>query len=683
MSHHRIVVHTRREAALARLSPRLRQAYEQHVVSATEIGKHIKRACWNIDYERQPVSFTRFIKDDFYLGRTLGRSLSPKLIADGEEFFSGGWVEAVLTGAVGYGKSTWAVSTMLYDIYRMSCLHDPAGAYGMTPSTEFGFVNVSTTLRQAKGGFFKRLYEIAARSPYFSSAFPYNRRIKSCLEFPKGLRAYSVVSNVQAALGDNVFCACFDEVNFWPIVERSRRHVPGGDSTYDAVAAVYNKMHQRLRSRLNQLGKVPGHIFLLSSCRYPNDFTERKLEQAREEAVRGEHFIFTRRYALWETSPPGKFMPETFRVEVGDHYRRSRVLSGQEVDVNQDNVIEVPVDLARDFQRDPDGCVRDFAGISTLSIRPFIHRREKIERMFALGEAAGLQHPFSAQDVTLQQPDPTVERLLGEHLHWVTRPKRGSYGCEIVGRDGRVVMDKVLFPALYFAHVDLSKSADASGLVVAHPIGYRKLMRFEPSQMKHIEESKPVIRVDLVLRIVAPRGGEIDVPRIRDIIYELSSFGMEFGRISFDAFGSQESIKSMKDLGFSAELFSTDRDMSAYEQLRSALYDERLLCYRVPRLQHELSQLEFTGQRVDHPATCDGSKDLCDGLAGVVHHIEDSWSGGMGMQDPFLFKEICGTNDAQQELDAISRRIAKGEAVSEQEIDKWLFGVDGMPPEEP
>ena len=366
-------------------------------------------------------------------------------------------------------------------------------------------------------------------------------------------------------------------------------------------------------------------------------------------------------------------------MEVGDYSRRSRVLRGDETDVNESNVIEVPVDLKRDFERDPDGCVRDFAGISVLAIRPFIVRREMIQRMFELGDAALLSHPFTKFDVTLQQKDPAAERLLPERLHWIEQPKLNQYGLEIIGSESRVEMKKVLFPALYYAHIDLSKTGDATGLVIAHTVGARKVQRFDVSEMKNIEELKPVVRVDLVLRIVPPPNGEIDIPRIRAIFYELNRrYGMEFGKITFDTFGSQECIKTMKDEGFNADIFSVDREMTAYETLRTAIYDRRIFCYRVPVLERELTQLEIGEGKVEHPATAGGSKDLADALAGVVHHCEASWRAAEGSRGLFKFgtveREDGLTEKVQREIAAVYAKVAdKGEPLNEQDEDKLLF----------
>ena len=121
----------------------------------------------------------------------------------------------------------------------------------------------------------------------------------------------------------------------------------------------------------------------------------------------------------------------------------------------------------------------------------------------------------------MQQKDPTLEKLIPERLHWIEQQKMNPTGLPMFDK-GKPVMEKVLFPSLYNVHVDLSKRRDATGLVIAHNVGAVKVPRMDPKSMQLVEESKPVMRVDLVLRIIAPKNGEVDIPRLRAILYELN-----------------------------------------------------------------------------------------------------------------------------------------------------------------
>src|SRR5207253_2250281 len=121
---------------------------------------------------------------------------------------------------------------------------------------------------------FGGLLDLVRRSPYFCKHFPCDPRVQTELRFPRNIKFYPVASNERSMLGENVFSAVFDEINFMPLVERSKQQPDGG--TYDSATVLYDRLSRRIRSRMNQRGRLPGHVWLISSARYPDDFTERK-----------------------------------------------------------------------------------------------------------------------------------------------------------------------------------------------------------------------------------------------------------------------------------------------------------------------------------------------------------------------------------------------------------------------
>jgi hypothetical protein len=628
---HLEIIRAKREADLARLSDPARQFYERKLRVGRD-AERLRQALRRIDHEREPVSVRQFIDDERYLGKVLKNSIFAPLVDDLEEFFAGDYTVALLTGGIGWGKTTFAEIAILYDIYKVSCLRDPAVTFGMRSGSNVAFVNVSVTVSQAKKVLFEGLGTFLQQSPYFLEVFPYDKKVKSMLCFPKQVFAYPAAANPQGVLGEGIFSAAIDEVNYMQQVERSRRSVPGETGLYDQAEVTFNKLLSRIMSRTNQKGRVPGHIYVASSARYPGDFTERMEKLAATPA--GKH-IFVLHYPAWGTRPKSVYLGGTFKVEVGDLMRRSRILEGNENDV-RGRVIEVPNDFEDRFRADTECSVRDFAGISTLSIKPFIVRREMIERMFELGREHKLKHPYKPVDgdgmplpVTLQQTDPDIEKLVPENLHWVERPKKNELDRPMM-RNNLPVMERILYPTLYHSHIDLSKTKCATGLCVAHVIGTKKcprLMLVEGAAQETVEE-KPIIRVDLVLEIVAPPQGEVDIPKVRAVIYQLGQVGMEFGSVTFDTYGSQESVKTMKEKGYRGDEFSLDRTKEGYEALKDALYDERIYCYDSPTLARELAQLEDTGKKIEKPSFPGASKDLADALAGAVWGCEEGWRHG-------------------------------------------------------
>jgi hypothetical protein len=316
------------------------------------------------------------------------------------------------------------------------------------------------------------------------------------------------------------------------------------------------------------------------------------------------------------------------------------------------------VDFKDAFDKDTEGAVRDYAGISTLAITPYIVRRDLIAAMFAAAQVAGLKHPFTKLNVTLQHPD---EQLVTENLPWTDYPKRDAEGRPLVGRGGNTVMVPRLFNALYYCHIDLAKNKDACGIAICYVAGTTKILRGIAKDQHY--EICPMIRTALLLRVVAPPNGEILVEKVRGVLYKLHDLGMEFGKISYDSWGSLESKRTLKGQGYAVEELSVDRTTGPYEALKEAIYDGRLLCYYVPKLEEELLGLQYDAKKNKVEHRPNGSKDLADALAGAVYHCSRA-------ELTQTADEKVPTRGCIETTDDIWERLVRGDQITEQEFDK-------------
>jgi hypothetical protein len=90
--------------------------------------------------------------------------------------------------------------------------------------------------------------------------------------------------------------------NFLENVEGGKRSKSVTEN-YDAAQEMHDAMFNRMNSRFINpyTGKLDGILTMISSCRYPDDFLEKK---AREHFALGENsHIFVRRKTLWEAKP--------------------------------------------------------------------------------------------------------------------------------------------------------------------------------------------------------------------------------------------------------------------------------------------------------------------------------------------------------------------------------------------
>ena len=273
---------------------------------------------------------------------------------------------------------------------------------------------------------------------------------------------------------------------------------------FDQGAEIYNSIVRRRKSRFLQQGKLPGMLCLVSSNRYPGEFTERKEKEAQEELRRtGRTSIFVYHKTLWEVKPAGTYSETAFRLFLGDAARRPRILDDGErvAPEDADLVMEIPIDFREEFERDILSAIRDIAGRSTYALNPFIVNPNAVAEAFGKRKSI-----LSREDCDFVVTKPLI------YLDRIERPEEPR-----------------------FAHVDLGLTNDSAGVA----IGLGQRLR-EGAAYGH-DEILPVIELDLVLEVKPPRNGEISFEIIRRLFYRLrDQAGVNLKWISYDTFQSRE-----------------------------------------------------------------------------------------------------------------------------------------------
>ena len=527
-------------------------------------------------YIREPVTIRQFIEGKDYLDSK--DVIYPEIMKCLEELNSGQYSEAVLTGGIGVGKSSIALYTSAYQLYLLSCMRNPHQEFKLDPSSEIVFIFQNLHLNLPKSVDYDRFRELIKQSPYFQKHFSYDPNMASELRFPNRIIVKPVVGTVSGAIGHNVIGGLIDEINFGQVVQKSKQSAEGG--TYDQAESLYNSLARRRESRFSIGGKLPGVLCLVSSKRFPGEFTDKKIEEAKEDPS-----IYVYDKKIWEVKPEGTFSNITFKVFTGDMARNPRILEGHEVvsQGNQHLILDVPVDFKKQFENDIMDALRDIGGHSIRSTHPFI--------------------------ITIE----SVRKCFGSHLSILSRnsidfskQKLGFY------RDNTFINPHL--PR--FVHVDLSLNTDHTGIVMGHVSHFTQMDRGDG-----YIETLPVIHIDFALDIIPPPGGEIDYIKIRKLIYKLKESGTDIWWVSFDGYQSADMIQQLRRKGFKSEVQSMDKTSVPYEILKNALYDQRVKIPNHDRLYDELVSLEWDGQKgkVDHRPK--KSKDLADSLAGVVFGI--------------------------------------------------------------
>ncbi len=212
--------------------------------------------------------------------------------------------------------------------------------------------------------------------------------------------------------------------------------------------------------------------------------------------------------------------------------------------------------------------------------------------------------PEKAMRDLMARPSQTIEPYFRDRERFLA-----SFNAEKEPADSEdVVLDR---RHLYYGHVDLGISHDAAGFCLGH-------------------EEHGVIYLDLLGRIQAPQGGEVDLEFIRDLYITLRKRGFKIAGVSYDGYQSADSIQRLSEARIQAEVRSVDRTTKAYDTLKDRIYGGTIKLPKVnveaveasgPKsaseyLYWELRRVELLkGIKVDHPPK--GSKDVSDAVAGM------------------------------------------------------------------
>ena len=533
-------------------------------------------------YTMLPVDVQTFVESPDFLD--CRGTLYPAVMNELRDLNSGRYVEAVLTGAIGTGKTTIALFTTAYQLYLLSCLKDPHRLFNLDPSSEIVFAFQSLNKMLAKSIDYERFRAMLTRSPYFNQFFPFNKKITSEMTFPHRIVVRPLSGDVNAAIGSNIFGAILDEINFMAVVEQSKNAVDGG--VFDQANEMYNSIIRRRKSRFMAAGgRLPGMVCLVSSKRYPGEFTDRKQSEARAEKARtGKTGIFVYDRTLWQIKPQGNYGEKRFTLFLGDVSRKPCILEeGTEVaheDVGL--VMEVPEEFRSEFERDMLSAIRDIAGSATFALHPFIINTEAVSKAFGQSQSV---LSVECTDFVASRPSIYPRRI-------------------IMPDEPRM------------AHVDLGLTGDSAGVVIGWVEGFKKVPRSE-----NTFELMPQIKFDLILEVKPPRNGEIEFENIRKLFYKLRELGMNLKWISFDTFQSVDSMQILRQGGFTTRAHSMGRTSLPYDVTKAAFCDGRVKAPGHDKALSEIVRLERDPQsgKIDHPPNF--SKDCADAVAGVVYGL--------------------------------------------------------------
>ncbi|ANA86075.1 terminase [Gordonia phage Kvothe] len=501
--------------------------------------------------------------------------------------------KAVITGAIGIGKSTYAAIALCYMVHWVKCLKNPKEFYNLSEDSIIGFMMMSTTEKLAREVIFQKVKRRIEKSQWFKDHTEIeNQKLERQMRFVGDIWIVPGSSEETSFEGYDILGGIVDEGDSHKVTERKNYAMAG-----------YTTIESRIKSRFTDF-KAKNHrglIICIGQSKSKSGFMMTKYREFEKDPDG-----VALRLSLWEsygwynyTKDPNDVDRGIETAERDSFYydMRKRLLLEKETAllVMNNNLIEVPNTYRSDFEADPVKALRDLGGIPPEIEDPFISQVDKIlKAQEKWHERVGVQESPAGHGNSLDKIElPDWFRPIG------------------ISSDFRRVI-----------HIDTAYSPDGDALGFA--------MGHVPEKIFQHEEERPVVVYDLLLRLQATASQEINFGRVREFIYKLrDTYGFDIDMVTVDGFNSMDFIQQLRRNKIKADYLSVDKNKAPYEDLRDIIHEGRteFPFYMVPYARtdtaltniayKELSEVRDVGRKIDHPV--DGSKDVADGMAGVAH----------------------------------------------------------------
>lgn len=462
------------------------------------------------------------------------------------------------------GKDFLSTIACAYVTYLILCLKDPAVYYGKPPGDSIDIINVAINAKQALNVFFAGFKNRIKQSPWFVGK--YEEKMGE-FKFIKNVNVYSGHSEREAWEGYNVIFCVLDEISGFALDSST------GNENSKTAAAIFKMYRASLTSRFPDYGK----LILLSFPRYKDDFIMQRYNRALRgpnnsgvfETIEREHTFKINEELDWGIEG------NEFTIRWNEDHILSYgspntfAMKRPSWEVNPTRNIE---EYKSDFMDDPVDSLGRYACQPPEAVDAFFKSREKVETAFVT--ANGIDDEGRFYEDFLPVDDETQ----------------------------------------YFVHVDLARKHDRCAVAMAHVDKF--IQRDIGSQMTEVA---PVVKVDLIKWWTPTSDKHVDFTEVRNFVLSLQQRGFNLKIVTFDRWESTDISNEIRGYGIKVERLSVAK--RHYTDLAMVIHEERVKGPNISILMNEILQLRVTANdKIDHPRTATGGKDLSDAMCGAVYN---------------------------------------------------------------
>src|SRR6478736_1803275 len=169
-------------------------------------------------FQEKPATIKEFLTEDYL---NLGTKIREGLVKALEEIFgaevSGERIaprieRAMVTGAIGIGKTTFASIALPYMAHWVLCLRNPQKFFDLLPGSRIAFMQMSTSEQQAREVVFGDIFARIDHSDWFSK-YPRDMKFTKQIRFPKDVWILPGDSKETTFEGYNILGGILDEMD--------------------------------------------------------------------------------------------------------------------------------------------------------------------------------------------------------------------------------------------------------------------------------------------------------------------------------------------------------------------------------------------------------------------------------------------------------------------------------------
>ena len=538
------------------------------------------------NYIEKPVDIYTFIKDPYFLGNSLGEEIYQYWLDLLQEVHPHPCInmynEVILSTSIGVGKSTVAIASMTYEMYKLMCLKDPYTYFIQTKKLDpFAFTIMTPDKAQGSSVAFSKFLGMVNSSPYFidKKATPKARTTASDEGVViNDLILVNVGSNKNHLIGKMNYSCLMDEVSYYL-----------GKDAQGKAKELHSLFKVRRKSRFDKFSEfMPGVLWLVSSPVDEQDY----LNTAIEEISTNPFGTAFDNVSSWDVK--GTFSDGTFKVFLGDKKRDPKILEDGIVPEDmKENVLDVPIIYYQDFKDNIIRAIRDIAGRRVQADVSLFKSKQLINNLFINPN----RFVGDVIQVGFNDPNDKLENYV-TNLEYFKRP---------------------IHPDSYrFIHLDIATKKDKFGFASV----YSTMEEFEigPTvenpMIPKTKKKERMFYVDFAVAIEAKKGEEISIVKVVDFLFLLAKIGYPIKVVTTDMFQGDVTRQLLKTGSIETDYLSVDRTKDPYYTLKELVLNNRLIGVKNNLLISELLGLRDLDKKVDH--TLSGSKDVSDALCGSL-----------------------------------------------------------------